>query len=750
MADDRLSLSNEEESQSGALLPVTALPQSNGEWNGVAVKESSADSARLDPMIYVHAVRRHWLVSLGIGLLGAAIAGPAVWIIMGTQYTAHSYLKVSISENTVIGNDNMGAMDRDRFEIYKSTQQTLLLTRVVLQSALRKPEVKDIPIIQYQTQYGDAVDWLTKNISVSFPGKAEFMAVSITREDPDEAKTLVQAVVDSYITEVVNADSVRKQHRFSELETICNEKQQEMRTKREELKGLVAKIGASDTEAINTRGKLFLEELGILRNEVARNAFDVAKARGELAAQKSLLDNVDKTDVPEIDVDQLMQADPVAKQLSIELGWKKVDQIQVERATRPGVNNPFATRHNEELRVLQQQFDEQKKKMVAKARQKSRNHIESEILRLKALLEPMESQQRETKEKVVAMTEQAAKIVTSTVDIQMLQADLRFMEQTALNLTSERERLKVEIKSAPRISVWEPAEKPLTPSNTGTRTALTFMAIMMSLGCPAVLIALFDTRTRRINTAADVSRGLQLPVIGSMPLVPARVIRQLGSPSPRHRVWHLRLTESIDSIAARLLRKADVEQCRVIMVSSATGGEGKTTLTTQLALSLARTGRRIVLVDFDLRRPAFDEIFGVPLTPGVSESLRHENDLDSLVHQTSTDNLCVVTAGRWDRQALASLSNGGVGSLFKQLREQFDFIVIDTSPILPVADARFVSQFVDTVVLSVFRDVSEAHKIQAACDILAAFGVHSLEAVVTGQNSNLYGRHTGYQSTVSA
>jgi hypothetical protein len=68
-----------------------------------------------------------------------------------------------------------------------------------------------------------------------------------------------------------------------------------------------------------------------------------------------------------------------------------------------------------------------------------------------------------------------------------------------------------------------------------------------------------------------------------------------------------------------------------------------------------------------------------------------------------------------------------------------------------VADARFVSQFVDTVVLSVFRDVSEAPKIQAACDILAAFGVHSVEAVVTGRTSNnLYGRHTEYESTVSA
>jgi capsular exopolysaccharide synthesis family protein len=296
----------------------------------------------------------------------------------------------------------------------------------------------------------------------------------------------------------------------------------------------------------------------------------------------------------------------------------------------------------------------------------------------------------------------------------------------------------------------QPAEEPQMPSNTMTRAMLAFVAMMGGLFCPAALLILWDLRTRRINSANDLSEGLQLQVIGSVPLIPAKVIRRLGSPSPRHRAWHLRLTESVDGIAARLLHKADVEQCRVIMVSSATSGEGKTTLATQLALSLARTGRQVVLVDFDLRRPSFDEVFGVPLSPGVSEALRKESDIAESVHPNVGDNLAVVTAGRWNRQALAALSNGGVAAMFKQLRESFEFVVVDTSPILPIADARFVSKFVDTVVLSVFRDVSEASKIQAACDILSAFGVRSVEAVITGSSDSLYGKHTGYESTVSA
>jgi polysaccharide biosynthesis transport protein len=333
----------------------------------------------------------------------------------------------------------------------------------------------------------------------------------------------------------------------------------------------------------------------------------------------------------------------------------------------------------------------------------------------------------------------------------MMWADIKNLENILAAITTERDKLGVEVKSTPRITPLQgKVEVPEWPSNKLTRIALTVLVALAGLCCPGVLVTFWDTRAKRINNSTDVSKGLHLPVIGSVPLIPARVIRRLGSPSKRYHAWHMRLTESVDGIAARVLRRADLEQCRVIMVSSATSGEGKTTLATQLALSLARAGRRTVLVDFDLRRPSFDEVFGLPLEPGVCEALRQQSAVSMLVHPIATDNMAVVTAGRCDRAALASLSNGAAAALFKELRDDFDFVVVDTSPILPVADARFVSQHVDSVVLSVFRDISEAPKIQAACEILSAFGVHTIEAVVTGPNDNLYGKHIGYEAAIPA
>jgi capsular exopolysaccharide synthesis family protein len=750
MTNDDMPLANDPSgTQPAGLLPTTVTEQQNGEWGSAAMVAQPAESTAPDLMVYLHAFRRHWLMALGIGLLCAAILGPGVWFGAGAKYTADSFLRVSMQEPQVLGREIQWT-DRDKFEIYKNTQQQLVLSRFVLLAALRKPEVAKLPSIQYEQQYGDPVGWLLKRLSVGFPGKAEIMGVSVTRDDPREAVILVAAVVDAYMTEVVNAERDLKRQRLSELDRICTEKETELRSKRTDLKQLAEQLGTSDTETLTLKQKLALEELTIYRQEMARVQFDVRRLRGELAGQQALLKNVDVAEIPSGDVDALVMNDPVARQLSTELGLKKMDEVYTKSVIPTGAKNRYADRFGNEIQMLEEQYNTRLAKLREDVRQRKRSLLEQKIEELKTSLDVWKAQEETVAADVEKQRTAAERFGGSSLDIEMMRSDVKKCDETLALVGNEREKLKVEVRSLSRVTLLQRAEVPETASNEKSRIGLTILAVLAGLCCPAALLTVWDLRAKRINNCADVSKRLRLPVIGSVPQIPARVIRRLGSPSKRYQTWQVRLTESVDGIAARVLRKAEMEQCRVLMVSSATGGEGKTTLATQLALSLARAGRRTVLVDFDLRRPAFDEVFGLPLEPGVCEVLRQQAELSSLVHQTATGNLAVVTAGRWDRLALASLSNGAAASMFKELRDEYDFVVIDTSPILPVADARFVSQYVDSVVLSVFRDISEAPKIQAACEILAAFGVRSIEAVVTGPNVNMYGQHTGYESTVSA
>jgi len=122
----------------------------------------------------------------------------------------------------------------------------------------------------------------------------------------------------------------------------------------------------------------------------------------------------------------------------------------------------------------------------------------------------------------------------------------------------------------------------------------------------------------------------------------------------------------------------------------------------------------------------------------VGYLLRGDSAFDSSDHPAPTENLFVLAAGRWSGDSLGVLSNGATQSLFETLRSQFDFVLVDGSPILPVADTRVISRHVDGVLLSILRDVSRGPKVLAACEILDAFGVRLLGAVMTGSATDAY------------
>ena len=175
------------------------------------------------------------------------------------------------------------------------------------------------------------------------------------------------------------------------------------------------------------------------------------------------------------------------------------------------------------------------------------------------------------------------------------------------------------------------------------------------------------------------------------------------------------------------------------MVAAALGGEGKTSLSIHLATSLARAGRRSLLVDCDLRRPTAHHPFNRPQGPGFCELLRGEINLAEAVRPTDIPGLYVITAGYCDQLAIESLSQAIVPTVFARLRDQFTFVIVDSAPVLPVADSLEIGQHVDAVVFSVLRDVSRLPSIHAAYERLRALRIRMLGAVVAGTRGEVYG-----------
>ena len=173
------------------------------------------------------------------------------------------------------------------------------------------------------------------------------------------------------------------------------------------------------------------------------------------------------------------------------------------------------------------------------------------------------------------------------------------------------------------------------------------------------------------------------------------------------------------------------------MVTSASGGEGKTSLASQLAASLARSWRKVLLVDGDLRHPAAHKLFELHQEPGFSEVLRGDVPVGDAIKPTALSRLWLLPAGNWDAHAVQALAQDGVRGVFEQLKEQYDFIIVDSCPVLPVADALVLAQHVDGVIFSVLRDVSRVPAVHAAQQKLQALDVRTLGAVVIGASGDV-------------
>ena len=211
-------------------------------------------------------------------------------------------------------------------------------------------------------------------------------------------------------------------------------------------------------------------------------------------------------------------------------------------------------------------------------------------------------------------------------------------------------------------------------------------------------------------------------------------------PSGQNAEWQQHLAESVDNTRTLLLYGLDgTQSVRTILVTSALSGEGKTSLSGHLAVSLARAGFKTVLVDGDMRRPSLHRVLGVPLNSGLSELLRGQATLEEVLQPTPAPGLSIIPAGIWHSRLPQVLAGNAWRDIKNSLETEFDYVIVDSPPLLPVADSLLLARHVDGVLLSLLHDVSRMGAVAAAKDRLAIVGTHILGVVINGVNNDFYG-----------
>ena len=192
--------------------------------------------------------------------------------------------------------------------------------------------------------------------------------------------------------------------------------------------------------------------------------------------------------------------------------------------------------------------------------------------------------------------------------------------------------------------------------------------------------------------------------------------QETGFPSGRLGILNIRSIdpyyyELVKGLRAKVEYKMDTLNLRVLAVSSAVAGEGKTLTAIQLAANMAATGRKkVLLVDMDLRKPSIARELGIASDSGLSEFLSESVPKEKILRNSVVPGLSVIIGGKTISSPTDMLAGEKFRSLLRELREQFDLVILDTPPILPVPDAVTISEQVDAFIL-LFRFSHTPHQL---------------------------------------
>jgi capsular exopolysaccharide synthesis family protein len=244
-------------------------------------------------------------------------------------------------------------------------------------------------------------------------------------------------------------------------------------------------------------------------------------------------------------------------------------------------------------------------------------------------------------------------------------------------------------------AVIQPAFLPVSPVEpTPARTAMlaTVVGLLIGLGA-AFLIEYLDTKVR---SEEDLEVAAGRPVLAVVPIDPPPDHRPIALSEPGHES-----VEAYRGLRTNLQFLGLDRPIRVVQLTSSMAGEGKTTTSTNLAVVLAQAGHRVALVDGDLRRPRIHEIFKIPQSPGLTDLLLGMDAKDVVNHVEidldGSHRLSVYTSGTVPSNPSEMLSGRRAQKLLAEMGEHYDYVIIDSAPILPVSDSVALAAAVDGV-----------------------------------------------------
>lgn len=666
------------------------------------------------PGLLLEALQRHfWMIPAMCVLMLTGAYAYLRWT--PPLYTSSALIYVEQKTPKVVREDEQGIMTQS--DNYRYTQIAVLRSAPVLLKAAASLNKASLHTL---ADANDPMSPLRAHLTAEVGPMDGIISLSFKSPYPEEAATITNAVVDAYIDfhnerkrqeALVLLDILQAQRKQSDIEVARKyEQMQEFRRQHRNLQfgaDLDNNIAARQMEAA-------LAQWTSAKAAVSQSESFYERARGmapDAAALRELMAAHQGRDVEAVDTQALAT-------LRQELADREGQKADILRKVEP--IHPIIAALDASITQIQTRITE----LNAHLTQRLLAVAQEECLAAR-------EKEQELARRYEARQQQVLELSTQQFEYAVLQSDYERAKKQIDLLEERTKELNISGKvGGLTVAILERAGIAATPSEPQA-TKIWATALFFGVFAGTGLALVREMVDKRIRSVQEVTALLRLPVLGVIPRMRSSVR------DSRLRTQTMRLNpispeaEAFRRLRAQLLLGLPNDKTKTILVTSPASRDGKTLVTSNLALAMAQAGKRVLIVDADCRAPEQHENFQKDRQrKGLSSVLAGEMTLENAIESTGTPNLDILTCGPDLPNTIEILGGERSGAIVAALTKEYDSVLIDSPPVLCCSDAQVLAAHCNSVVLVLRADTSTRMDSLQACGELIAVNAHILGVVV--------------------
>ena len=704
------------------------------------------------------------------------LAAAAVYLILVTPlYTATSTVLVEPHRSSVVDSDNSRPAQPNSADDAIITSQVSLIQSVsVLQRVVDRldlahdPEFgphktvlgsikrflfRPQPLAPGQTAEmvakGVALDFLLRHrLKVSRDTTTFLININVSSDMPQKAATIANAIVDSYFEEQVRSryDTQRTAASWFNKQ-ITDLKSQVLASDK-----AVEEFRAAHNLTIAQGSTINDQQLANLNTQLIEARVQTAEAR----AKYEQVQNIIRTKADPGTLTQALTSDVIAR---LRTQYADVAKTLADVSSKYGPKHPLVANAQAQVRETQRLIDEEVQRILESTRQ---------------ALQVAQSREDALQKSLDDLQHVSNAAGGDQVRLRELQREAEANRTLyASFLARYKETTAQESVDLPDARIVSKADIPIAPSSPKTLLIIV-LALLGGLGFGSVVALTADRFDRRVKSRQQLEDISGFPTLAAIPIIGTRELasraargrRELPKYDPNAEGMLLPamqpplsryvleeptslFAELIRAVRLAVQRAARTAAVKVVMVSSSVDGEGKTTLSVNLALSLAAVGVRTVLVEGDLRNPEMSRSLCARVSVGGLEVVRSEAGFGHAFFVDPETGLTVLPSPPSQRVIADSefVFSEAMNNILERLKQNFDCVVVDLPPLMPLVDARALAELVDRVVLAVRWDSTPQDVVEQALNTIAFAHDRILGTVLTRVDMRRLKHYDYYQSS---